>query len=279
MKYNHTYILICALSVLYYALSCVNAEEKEVYRGKYLGKINSYHHQVSGDVYAVDEYTFLFINFNYDGNGADTFFWAGATNRPGPQGFIIPDEFGKTNMLERYFNKDFTLTLPDGKKITEIKWIAMYDLSSQNTFGDVYIPEEFEPPATQTVSQLTGKSHNVNSDSIEILDAKTIRILQFTYDGRGKDTHFWIGVGPQPSSKGSKVPDEHGYLDPLRGYTKEDVTLEIPGELTIFDIDWLSVFDVESKENYGSVIIPDGLNVPPSLVEVIVSVESKEKCY
>lgn len=35
------------------------------------------------------------IGFNYDGNGADTFFWAGASNRPGPQGFIVPDEVGK----------------------------------------------------------------------------------------------------------------------------------------------------------------------------------------
>jgi hypothetical protein len=49
---------------------------------------------VSGDIYAVDEYTFLLTNFNYDGNGADTFFWAGAANRPGPQGFIVPDEYG-----------------------------------------------------------------------------------------------------------------------------------------------------------------------------------------
>lgn len=65
------------------------------YRGKFIGKINTYHHQVSGDVYAVDEYTFLLVNFNYDGNGADTFFWSGAANRPGPQGFIVPDEFGK----------------------------------------------------------------------------------------------------------------------------------------------------------------------------------------
>lgn len=50
---------------------------------------------MSGEIYAVDEYTFLFVGFNYDGNGADTFFWAGAANRPGPQGFIVPDEFGK----------------------------------------------------------------------------------------------------------------------------------------------------------------------------------------
>lgn len=67
----------------------------EQYRGKHLGKLNSYHHQVSGDVYAVDEFTLLLTEFNYDGNGPDTFFWAGATNRPGPQGFIVPDEHAK----------------------------------------------------------------------------------------------------------------------------------------------------------------------------------------
>lgn len=37
--------------------------------------------------------------FNYDGNGADTFFWAGAANRPGPQGFIVPDEFNTYVLL------------------------------------------------------------------------------------------------------------------------------------------------------------------------------------
>lgn len=71
-------------------------EDDEQYKGKYLGKLNAYHHQVSGDVYVVDEYTILLTSFSYDGNGADTFFWAGASNRPGPQGFIVPDEWGKS---------------------------------------------------------------------------------------------------------------------------------------------------------------------------------------
>jgi hypothetical protein len=70
-------------------------EDDGPYRGKFLGKLNSYHHQVSGDVYAVNEFTFLIVNFNYDGNGFDTYFWSGASNRPGPQGFIVPDEYGK----------------------------------------------------------------------------------------------------------------------------------------------------------------------------------------
>jgi hypothetical protein len=61
-------------------------------------------------------------------------------------------------------------------------------------------------------------------------------------------------------------------LDPLRKYNKEDIVLQLPGEWTIFEIDWFSIFDVGSKENYGSVIIPDGLNVPPSLVKVVVCI-------
>lgn len=233
---------------------------------------------MAGTVYAVDEYTLLVSDFSYDGNGADTFFWAGPTNRPGPQGFLVPDEHQRTNILERYFNKEFTLRLPDNKKITEIKWLAVYDLNSQNDFGDIYVPEEFEPPMPQKAGSFSKRSHDVRSDPIEILDSKTIRIPEFHYDGLGARVHFWTGVGPQPGSKGHKIPDEMGYLDPLRRYEGETITLELPGDQTIFGIDWLAVYDVETNENYGSVLIPDGLNVPPSLVVVQPHADTLPNC-
>lgn len=44
----------------------------------------------------------------------------------------------------------------------------------------------------------------------------------------------------------------------------------MPGELTIFQIDWISVFDLELNENFGSVLIPGELNVPPSLIKIQV---------
>jgi hypothetical protein len=116
----------------------------------------------------------------------------------------------RTNVLGRYLQKDFTLTLPDDKKITDIKWFAIYDLLSQNTFGDIYIPEEFEPPTIQKIPQLAGKSHQVSSGAIEIIDAKRIKLNEFRYDGKAKQAHFWVGVGAQPASKGHKVPDEFG---------------------------------------------------------------------
>jgi hypothetical protein len=181
--------------------------------------------------------------------------------------------------LGRYLQKDFTLTLPDDKKITDIKWFAIYDLLSQNTFGDIYIPEEFEPPTIQKIPQLAGKSHQVSSGAIEIIDAKRIKLNEFRYDGKAKQAHFWVGVGAQPASKGHKVPDEFGYLDALRAYKGETITLELPGDLTIFNIDWFSIFDLETKENLGSIIIPEGLNVPPSLVKVFVSPGSTVSSY
>ena len=54
------------------------------------------------------------------------------------------------------------------------------------------------------------------------MDAKTLKIEGLSYDGRGgDDVFFWVGVGPQPSSKGYQVPDENGYLSPLRKYEGE----------------------------------------------------------
>lgn len=61
-------------------------------------------------------------------------------------------------------------------------------------------------------------------------------------------------------------------LDPLRAYKNLTIVLELPGELTIFEIDWFSIFDLESKQSLASIIIPEALNVPPSLVKIIVSI-------
>lgn len=67
-------------------------------------------------------------------------------------------------------------------------------------------------------------------------------------------------------------------LNSLRAYNNEDIILELPGDMTIFNVHWLSVYDLKTKSNYGSVTIPDGLNVPPSLVKVIKRSDSLPNC-
>lgn len=273
----HSFVM-SLVYVLCLSFSVINAQDKEIYQGKPLGKLNSYHHQVAGEVFAVDEFTFLIKNFIYDGNGPDTFFWVGSSTRPGPQGFIIPNEKGRTNVLLPYLNKDFTLKLPDGKKITDIKWLSIYDLTIQENFGDISIEEGFEPPSSQQLTELSRRAHRVSSLSVVIVDSKTISLPEFNYDGLGEDTYFWVGVGPQPSVKGFKVPDEKGYITPLRSYRDENVLLRLPGDLTVFDIDWFSVFNVATGENFGSIIIPDNLNVPPSLLKILPHTSTLPNC-
>lgn len=60
----------------------------------------------------------------------------------------------------------------------------------KSAFGDVYIPEEFEPPLPQTISEITGRSHGITSGPIEILDAKMLLIPEFTYNGASQGKKY-----------------------------------------------------------------------------------------
>ena len=98
-----------------------------------------------------------------------------------------------------------------------------------------------------------------------MLDSKTIKIPAFTYDGRGGEVYFYAGEGPQPSSKGFIVPDELGYLAPLGKYEEQDVILQMPGAKSIFQIDWLAVYNTDTRKSLGKGNLYFVLSViPPS---------------
>ncbi|XP_045455231.1 protein Skeletor, isoforms B/C [Melitaea cinxia] len=270
---------ICILLLMLITKDCSSQDDVGPYRGKFIGKLNSYHHQVSGDVYAVDDWTILLVDFNYDGTGDDTFFWAGDSGRPGPLGFIVADQHGKTNILERYNNEEVQLKLPDGKRVSRITWFAVYDLASQNAFGDVYIPEDFEAPAPQTLTPLVASPGvKVSSQPIKFLDASTFVIPEFHYDGSGEEVYFWTGVGPQPSSRGIKIPDEDGYLEPLRAYGGEDVRLTLPGGRTALDVHWLALWDARARTALAAALLPAALNVPPAAARALPAASALPRC-
>lgn len=229
---------------------------------------------MAGDVYAIDEYTFLIKEFFYDGLASDAYFWVGATALPSNIGFIVPNEHGKTNKLRQYINQDIRIRLPEDKRIQSIKWISVWDIRAQKNFADLYIPEGFLPPSPQIIAEFSQLSNDVKSEPVVLLDAKTIRIPEFTYDGKRKAAYFWVGMGPQPTSAGQRIPNELGYLEPLKSYKDDLVILELPGNMTIFDINYISVWDEEAEENLGSVILPQELNIPPTLTQVIVCIVS-----
>lgn len=58
--------LLAPIVTLFIVSAVTNGQD---YQGAYLGKLNTYAHQVTGEVYAIDEHTFFIKNFFYDGLG------------------------------------------------------------------------------------------------------------------------------------------------------------------------------------------------------------------
>ncbi|XP_018308259.1 protein Skeletor, isoforms B/C isoform X1 [Mycetomoellerius zeteki] len=264
--------LITVLLLVVVAQICSGA-----YYGKLIGKLSELHHGVSGEVYAVDARTLFIKDFTYDGEGPAAFFYAGNSKGPGNNGFRVRDERGTTNLLKRYRKKDITLTLPDGKTLNNIKWFSVWCDEFSVNFGDVRISRGFDYPKPQKLKALSG-IHGVSSEPVVIVDAQTLLIPSFSYDGEAPDAKFWVGAGPTPSSQGIRVPDENGKEQPLRRYDRKTIVLTLPADLTVHQLGHFGVWCEAFAVDFGHVQIPHSLNIPPSLKMLGVSPQSKLNC-
>jgi hypothetical protein len=59
----------------------------------------------------------------------------------------------------------------------------------------------------QTLTDIVGYGNGIKSGPVVVMDAKTIKIPAFSYDGKGEEVYFFAGEGPQPSSKVPNVAD------------------------------------------------------------------------
>ncbi|XP_026674193.1 protein Skeletor, isoforms B/C isoform X2 [Ceratina calcarata] len=247
------------------------------YYGKLIGKLSELHHGVSGEVYAVDGRTLFIKDFTYDGEAPTAYFYVGTSKTPNGNGIRLRDERGSADTLKRYPKKDITLTLPDGKTLSNVKWFAVWCDEYSVNFGDVRIPRGFDFPKPQKLAALSGV-HGVSSEPIVAVDAQTLLIPNFSYDGEAPDAKFWVGAGPSPSPQGIRVPDENGRVQPLRRYDRKTIVLTLPGDLTIHQIGHFGVWCEAFTVDFGHVQIPQSLNVPPSLKMLGVSPQSKLNC-
>ncbi|UYV60884.1 hypothetical protein LAZ67_1002667 [Cordylochernes scorpioides] len=94
------------------------------------------------------------------------------------------------------------------------------------------------------------------------------RINDYSYrrkSGRGARSRRYPRRNPRRSCNAS--------LERLRGYRGRDVLLRLPGNLTVFDISWLSVYCISFRENFGHVTIPRDVSVPADLDSLRASIE------
>ncbi|XP_065078550.1 protein Skeletor, isoforms B/C isoform X1 [Ochlerotatus camptorhynchus] len=262
-------LVLVGLVVALLLVANVESRAPEHYFGRLIGDIVEFGHGVKGRVYAVDESTLYVKGFHYDGTAPDAFFWVGNSPRPSPEGYIIPypEEYTgrEPPSLGQHNNSNVVLKLPMGKRIRDIRWLSVWCRRFTVDFGDVFIPPGLDVPKPRVLPEFKRFAHDLRSSNISILDAKTFYIPNLHYDGAGPDAYFWVGNGSEPNIMGIKVPSESGSLDRLRGYHGEDIEIQLPGNLTVYDIDWLAIWCIEYRQNFGHVHIPKNLDIPPAM--------------
>ncbi|CAK1540880.1 unnamed protein product [Leptosia nina] len=247
--------------------------------GAQVGALSQLQHGVRGTVYAVDSRTIFLKDFHYDGVGPAAYFYVGTSKSPSAQGGVrLRDERGQSAPLRKYRGDGVTLSLPDGKTLKDFSWFAVWCDDYSVNFGSVEIPRGLEYPKPAKVGALRGV-HAVASDPIVVVDAQTLLIPNFSYDGEAPDAKFWVGRGDKPSPEGIRIPDENGKETPLRKYDKKTIVLTLPGELTVFDIGHFAIWCEAFTVNFGHVVLPRATlaNVPPSLKMLGVSPQSRNK--
>ncbi|XP_076317148.1 protein Skeletor, isoforms B/C-like [Tachypleus tridentatus] len=265
--------------LLFFKIFFFAAGDTTKYFGTYIGDFKTNAHEVRGKVYAASSTTFYISEFYYDGKGPDAVFWVGNTEHPSPQGEIVPNNLGSEKNIGTKSNRNITITLPTGKTINQFKWLSVWSRQEAFDYGHVVIPKDFVSPVEQSIGPLKSLAHGVRADSVVIKDTKTIYLSNFYYDGSAPDTYFLVGSG-KPNGGGTKVPDETGSLSKIKGYNGKDISLRLPGILTVFDINWLSIYCILASESFGQVYIPDrqNLKVPADLKELKEAYINFENC-
>ncbi|CAH2245277.1 jg15671 [Pararge aegeria aegeria] len=209
---------------------------------------------------------------------ATAYFYVGTSKTPSATGALrLRDERGGGTPLRRYRGESVTLSLPEGKTLRDVSWFSVWCDEYSINFGSVEIPRALEYPKPAKVGALRGV-HGVASDAIVVVDAQTLLVPNFSYDGEAPDAKFWVGRGDKPSPQGIRIPDENGKEAPLRKYDRKTIVLTLPGELTVFDVGHFAVWCEAFTVNFGHVTLPRAAlaNVPPSLKMLGVSPQTNK---
>ncbi|RZB40103.1 uncharacterized protein BDFB_008303, partial [Asbolus verrucosus] len=191
----------------------------------------------SGKIEIIDNNTFRVPNFYIDDKAPQAYFLAGKGDTVVENGTIVPIMGAPDGPLSKYDGQDVLLKLPDNLTVNDVDWLAIWCY-------------EFH-----MIDELTGLSHAISSGKIEIIGNSTFRIPNFYIDDKAPKAYFLVGKGATVSEDGTPVPLVGGPDGPLGGYNGQDITLKLPDNLTVNDIDWLAIWCYEFHVNLGHVFL------------------------
>ncbi|KAH8027263.1 hypothetical protein HPB51_003770 [Rhipicephalus microplus] len=94
------------------------------YHGKFVGKIVTYYHNLTGTMYAATNRSVVITHLHYDGMGPAAYFWASQRNDLDESGDQLLDENQSPKVLKPYHNATVLLILP--RKVSEYKSLGVY---------------------------------------------------------------------------------------------------------------------------------------------------------
>ncbi|KAF7634258.1 hypothetical protein Mgra_00006335 [Meloidogyne graminicola] len=249
-----------------------------------------------GHVFAINESAIQLVNFTFDGNIPDTFFWLDRSQLPTRDGIRLSTfEYGLSPLGVLTQNSPIILILPEFEivedekleelierreqlKINQFKSLSLFSLNGDVPIGIVRIPENLTVPKTQLIQEeLRGTRYDVQSGPIQILDTKTIKIFGFIFQGdKAPDGYFYVGrglnvtkeAGVKASIRGRDTSDS---ITPINDrYTGgKDIYVELPNGYDVQHIDWLSIYCLRFEVDYGHVFIRNISPMIPPHVEII----------
>ncbi|GMT35962.1 hypothetical protein PFISCL1PPCAC_27259, partial [Pristionchus fissidentatus] len=243
--------------------------------GVFLGDLpNLADGDVSGRVYVINETALQIVNFTYNGNAPDLYFWLDMESTPTTGGVKIPSfEFGITP-LGPYENAErVVLILPGAHKLTHFKSFSLFCFRFEHNFSSLAIPESLQIPKSQFLAaELKGSRYNVASGPILVLDRRTIKVFGFTFEGdKAPDGYFFVGRGPNVNhDSGVKVPIKgRDTTELITAMTEryrggQDIILILPEEYDIDHIDWLAIYCYKFRVDFGHVAVSNiSQRIPP----------------
>lgn len=98
---------------------------------------------------------------------------------------------------------------------------------------------------------LSTNAHGV-SGKAEIIDAHTVRLTNFNYDGGGPQVYAYLGTADDNDAFADGIAIGGLLTRPDTPYVNETVDLVLPSELTLDGYDAISIWCVDFRVNFGS---------------------------
>lgn len=161
--------------------------------------------------------------------------------------------------------------ITENVKVTEIAEVTEKDIQ----FNEIKLektPRMNDLPSDESEGVYIGKfveQHHGVEGALYAFNASTLVVKDFSYDGEGPDVFFWAGTTELPGKEGKILPypfngkfyDYEDSFAPVLGkFEKETIVLNMPPELKLAKIRWLSVWCREFGINFGDVIWPTDIH-------------------